>query len=146
MKHDGRFIALIGDDGEALRSKATPVAAIKAARDRIIAAPVEPVNSVTVAEICDAYLAKVKADGADATLKARGDTLFDFCHGLPPRFRGKIAKPCDYIHRATALWPPLSFARLTWTAGFKRTPYGRVRVAPESRRSNGPSTMASNRS
>jgi integrase len=99
VKHDGRFIALIGDDGEPLRSKATPVAAIKAARDRIIAAPAEPVNSVTVAEVCDAYLAKVKADGADATFKARGDTLFDFCHGLPPRFRGKTAKPSDYIHK-----------------------------------------------
>jgi integrase len=96
-----RPVALRDDTGEPLRSKSTPVAELKAALRRISDAPVQPVNSVTVSEVCDAYLAKVLDDGATATYKARGDTLFDFCYGLPPRFRNSTEQPTrqDQIHK-----------------------------------------------
>jgi hypothetical protein len=93
------FSAVIESYG--LRSKTTPVSQIKAVRDRIIPRLAAPVNSVTVVEVCDAYLSKVKTDGADVTYKAHGDTLFDFCYGLSPRFRTsrEIPKARDYLHK-----------------------------------------------
>jgi hypothetical protein len=65
---------------------------------------VEAVESVTVEEVCLAYLEKVKADGAKSTYIVRQNTIFDFCCGLPSRFvpNGK-PKPeprrGDFIHK-----------------------------------------------
>lgn len=99
-----RMIALVGLDGKPLRNKSTPAADLKAAHRRIVAAPAEAANTdpgegVTLLEVCDAYLAKVKDDGALTTYKARGDILYDFCYGLPARFRkGGTPTPKDRIH------------------------------------------------
>ncbi len=46
-------------------------------------------NSVTMLEVCQAYLAHAKAMGAPKTHHDRADTLFDFCFGIPPEFRDK---------------------------------------------------------
>jgi hypothetical protein len=101
---DGRMIALRDDKGEPLRSKATPVAELRAALRRVEAAPAPNGNGVTILEVCDAYLAKAKDDGADKTYQDRSDTLFDFCFGLPPRFRNSDEKPtpADSIHKGYA--------------------------------------------
>lgn len=110
---DRRFVALTDDGGNPLRSKSTPVADLKAAHRRIVAAPDgaanEALGSATILEICEAYLAKVEGEGAAKTYNDRADTLFDFCYGLPPRFRQKSEnkKPStptsgDYIHKGHA--------------------------------------------
>ena len=44
-------------------------------------------KTVTVLQVCHAYLANVKATGAAGTYVARADTLFDFCFGIPPEGR-----------------------------------------------------------
>jgi Phage integrase family len=49
----------------------------------------EPACTVTVLEVCQAYLANAKAVGAAKTHFDRADTLFDFCFGIPPKFRNK---------------------------------------------------------
>lgn len=108
-----RFIALTDENGEPLRSKSAPVADLKAAHRRIVAAPDGAANeapdSATVLDVCDAYLAKVEGEGATKTYNDRADTLFDFCYGLPPRFRQKAGgkepeKPTtgDYLHKGHA--------------------------------------------
>jgi hypothetical protein len=83
---------------------------LKAAHVRLITTPaeaaqvVEAVETVTVEEVCLAYLEKVKADGAKSTYIVRQNTIFDFCVGLPSRFvpNGKPKpepKRSDYIHK-----------------------------------------------
>jgi integrase len=106
------MVALQDDLGNPLKSKTTPVADLKAAHRRIVAsgppAANEVANGTTVIDVCDAYLAKVEGDGATKTYNDRADTLFDFCHGLPPRFRSGRGKPqekpepADYIHKGFA--------------------------------------------
>ena len=49
----------------------------------------EPEDVATMLEVCQAYLANVKATGAPSTLRPRADALFDFCFGLPAEFRNK---------------------------------------------------------
>jgi integrase len=50
-------------------------------------------NTATVLEVCQAYLADLKVNGAAKTHHDRADTLFDFCFGIPPQFRTKGDKP-----------------------------------------------------
>jgi hypothetical protein len=125
------MIALRDENGEPLRSKSTPVADLKAALKRIIiAAPARSVNSVTVREVCYAYLAKVKDDGAMKTYKDRGDTLFDFCTGLPPKFRKGDSEPTarDQIHKGYGDLPVDQLRRLDideWLAAHKTWKRGR---------------------
>lgn len=105
---DGKFVALEYENGDRMRTKNTPAAELRAAYLRANTSPAlepEPSDSVTVGEVCTAYLDQVQATGAKSTLVARRDTLFDFCFGLPARFlvreEGKPAlKPTasDRIH------------------------------------------------
>jgi integrase len=96
-----RFIALRDDNGQPLRIKATPIADVKAAYQRIVANPDGSENGegVTVQEVCDAYLNNI-ADGA--SYKLRRDILFDFCTGYPPRFRGKELPSGERLHKGYA--------------------------------------------
>jgi integrase len=127
----GEFVALEYENGERMRDKDVPAAEAKAARERAIraylaaaenakiaqadstepdAAPTqssEVTDSLTILDVCKAYLAEAKATGAETTYKARAGILFDFCFGLPARFRpdddpGAPPKPkpkkSDYIH------------------------------------------------
>jgi integrase len=105
-KLNGKFVPLEYANGDRMRSKNTPLSDVKAAYLRLIAGPVDdaPADGVTVLQVCTAYLAKVKDDGAASTFTGRQNTLFDFCFGLPSRFvpgRG-IERPdpktSDYIH------------------------------------------------
>jgi hypothetical protein len=108
------MIALRDEHDKPIRNKSTAVADLKNARKRIITVPVRPVNGVTIREVCYAYLAKVKDDGAMKTYKDRSDTLFDFCTGLPPRLRnGKDEpQPSDYIHKGFGELPVDQLRRL----------------------------------
>lgn len=102
-----RMVALKDERGEPLRSKAVPVADRKAARERSLAGLPSPANeaTVTVLEVCNAYLAKAKDAGAAKTYNDRADTLFDFCHGYPPRFRqGAPPLPATEFTRAMLTW------------------------------------------
>ncbi|MBX3427598.1 MAG: hypothetical protein KF688_18100 [Pirellulales bacterium] len=104
---EGRMKRLVDDDGQALKSKTTPAAVLKAALERAKAPEEpEPGDGVTVLDVCDAYLAKVKAEGAPATYAGRGDTLYDLCYGLPGRFRRKGTPTAkDYIHKGYGQFP-----------------------------------------
>jgi len=95
-KIDGSFVALTDPEGERLRSKSTPIAEVKAAYARIIAAPVESVNSTagtTIQDVVNAYLDWAKIEGSGKTYSIRADALFDFCYGFPARFRDKSSDP-----------------------------------------------------
>jgi len=90
-----------------MRGQNTPIAEVKAAYHRERAKPTVPQpvvaepNTVTVLAVCNAYLDQALAVNAKATYDNRADALFDFCFGLPARFRheGKAKpKPSDYIH------------------------------------------------
>jgi hypothetical protein len=127
----GKFVPLEYLSGERMLDKATPIADVKAAFIRAIAAngaaksvmEVQPSNTVTATasagstneqsesltawDVCMAYLAEAKATGAETTYKARAGILFDFCFGLPARFRPDDdpdappkpkPKKSDYIH------------------------------------------------
>lgn len=48
---------------------------------------------------CESYLANAKVNGAAKTDADRADTLFDFCFGLQPHHRNRIA-PQRYVTRA----------------------------------------------
>lgn len=50
---------------------------------------------VSVVEVCDAYLADAKVNGAPKTYSDRVETLFDFCFGVPPKFR-HFENPTDH--------------------------------------------------
>lgn len=49
----------------------------------------EKISRTTVVDVCMAYLKYAKATGATKTHTDRSDTLFDFCFGLPARYRDK---------------------------------------------------------
>jgi methyltransferase-like protein len=105
-KANGRYEPLEYENGDRMRDKNTPLADVKAAYHRLMAGIVDPApdNSVTLLQVCTAYLAQVNDNGAPATLTVRRNTLFDFCFGLPSRFipNGKDKpkpKESDYIHK-----------------------------------------------
>lgn len=94
------FVPLTDECGERLRSNRTPASEVQSAyrrwlsqRDASQRERLQPEETcLSVLEVCTAYLAKVKADGATKTHTDRADTLFDFCFGLPPEFRQKEGK------------------------------------------------------
>lgn len=91
----GRMIPLRYEDGEHIKDARANEADVKEAHARwlldrnVEQVSDEPEDAVTMLEVCQAYLANVKATGAVRTLRNRADTLFDFCFGLPPQFRNK---------------------------------------------------------
>jgi integrase len=107
----GRMVPLLDEAGKPLKLKTTPAAALKAAYRRALTTPeptADPGDGVTLLEVCDAYLAKVKAEGAQATYVGRSATLFDLCQGLPYRFCGEgkpKPKASDYIHKGFGSLP-----------------------------------------
>jgi integrase len=108
-KVDGKQIPLQFENGERMRAKSTSAAELKAAHRRLLsngngkADDTEDVAddgpSATVMQVCQAYLDKVEDSGSKKTYKDRSETLFDFCTGFPPRFKGKSPPtPKDRIH------------------------------------------------
>lgn len=98
----GKFVPLLDESGERLRCPNDPAGreAAKLAHARWLtlnkeSAPVEAIEPcATVLEVCRAYLAKAKEEnGINKTFKDRLETLFDFCWGLPARFRTKDGCP-----------------------------------------------------
>lgn len=130
-KKDGRFVALEYENGDRMRDKNTPLADVKAAHRRVMTSTEESVDSdaPTVLEVCTEYLNKVKDEDAEATYESRVATLFDFCLGLPPRFRTNGEKPekSDYIHKGYGNLPSDKLTKLhvkhwlqahpTWNGG-----------------------------
>lgn len=100
---NGRFVALMDEHGERLREKDIPESVVREAHARwlLTRQKEQPrTNSTTVLEVCQAYLAKAKSEGAKKTYDDRADTLYDFCMGVPPRYRKRKDKPpaSDRIH------------------------------------------------
>ncbi|HEY2761237.1 MAG TPA: hypothetical protein VGI75_10850, partial [Pirellulales bacterium] len=96
-KKQGQFFALTDDRGEKLRDpKATARVIKNAYHNWLKTNPFKNADAdtsdITVIEVCNAYLAEVEANGAEQTFSRRADTLFDFCFGLPARFREKHDK------------------------------------------------------
>lgn len=89
---DGKqWVPLTDDNGDRLREESTPDTLVKEAFYRwSLSKPavVEPTCEVTILEVCSAYLAKaIESRGHNKTFSDRAETLFDFCYGLPARFR-----------------------------------------------------------
>ena len=100
----GKFIPLTDEYGEHLRDR--EAAGVKKAYDRALREVVkqelddpgklpEIANGVSVGEVCAAYLKHLRGPitelgpnpkGVAKTFRDRGQTLFDFCYGLPGEF------------------------------------------------------------
>lgn len=132
-RRDGRYVPLLDDDGNHLKDKSTPKATVKAAYQRLISEPEQPAESdanspddgVTILEVCTAYLAKAETDNSPSTYASRAGTLFDFCYGLPSKFRGSDATPkdSDYIHDGYGKLPVSRLLKLhldRWLAKHKK--------------------------
>ncbi len=144
MKVGTRFVPLLDEQGNRLRDKVTPKEVIEAAYDRLKArvkaeaeaklSGVKLPDTVTILDVCMLYLVKAEHEDSAKTFKDRADTLYDFCTGLPARFRDKkngkeVPEPTesDYIHRGYGKMPiselkPLHIdqwlhAHATWKGG-----------------------------
>jgi hypothetical protein len=147
MKVGSRFVALEDEQRNRLRDQRTPKEVIEAAYERAKAKAkaeadakakgIRLPDSVTVLDVCMLYLVKAQNEDSKKTFNDRADTLYDFCTGLPARFRDKkngkpVPEPSkdDYIHRGYGKMPiselkPLHIdqwlhAHKTWKGG-KRT-------------------------
>ncbi len=91
----GAFIWLTDELGERLRNEQADAKAAKLAYARWLTAERQKpatvdVECATVLEVCQAYLAKAKEEaGENKTFTDRAESLFDFCFGLPAKFKGK---------------------------------------------------------
>jgi integrase len=110
---DGRRVFLEYENGDRMRDKNTPQVELKAAYHRQFGSEPES-DAPTVMQVCTEYLNKVKDEDAEATYKSRAATLFDFCFGLPARFRtnGKKPKPSDRIHNGYGSLPADKLTKL----------------------------------
>lgn len=102
-KPDGKnFVPLEYPNGDRMRDRDTPESDVKEAYHRLMVIGNAPSsgNGVTVRDACIAYLSKAKGEGAIKTYIDRADTLYDFCYGVPPRFRTNDEEPTadDRIH------------------------------------------------
>ena len=110
-KNGTHFIPLTNAAGERLRNRSDGELAdlayshFKVAAKQNPTAPLSQSDNITVLEVCQAYLSKViEEKGKNRTYELRARILFDFCFGLPPRFRAKDGKPgrkatkADKIH------------------------------------------------
>lgn len=128
-KVGGRFVPLEYENGDRMRDKNTPLADVKAAYFRLMAAPAEPSREadVSILQVCTAYLAMVEDSGAASTFTSRQNTLFDFCFGLPSRFIARNGnsppKPqaSDYIHKGYGRMP---------VSEASANPFGQVATGP----------------
>ncbi|MFN0244175.1 MAG: hypothetical protein ACKVWV_14900, partial [Planctomycetota bacterium] len=111
-KDAGRFIPLADSEGGRLRDRTCPAETVQDAyarfrlekRQREEAELVKPAaTDATVLDVCLAYLAKAKQDGAEATYRSRCDTLFDFCFGLAPKFRARDGNPVQAAKKSDKL-------------------------------------------
>ena len=99
----GKMVLITFPDGTPIRDRQVEESVLKEAYARFLVdkqaaeeaveKPGAEAQQVTVEEVCLAYLADTKINGTQQTFEVRADTLFDFCYGLPARFRTKDAKP-----------------------------------------------------
>ena len=146
-KNRSRFVALRYEDGEHIKDPNVDEKLVQEAYARIILSrQPKPTHetAITVLEVCQAYLENAKATGAEKTHSDRADTLFDFCFGLPSKYRSKDGAKVKRlsaekkkemaerrIHRGygrilTARLRPLDIdrwlnAHKTWTSGGRRS-------------------------
>jgi len=93
-KDQGRFIALRHEDGEHIKDKKADERDVKEAYARFLLErqrKPEIQDAMLVLDVCKAYLANTKLNGAPKTHADRADTLFDFCFGIPPEYRNRFA-------------------------------------------------------
>ena len=99
----GKMVPITFQDGIPIRDRQVEESVLKdvyarflvdkQAADAAADKPGADAQQVSVEEVCLAYLADLKVNGAEQTFEVRADTLFDFCYGLPARFRTKDGKP-----------------------------------------------------
>ena len=85
-----RRIALRYENGEPIRDENADQRDVREAYGRYLTdkqQKPEVQSAVTVLEVCTAYLAHAKRNGAKKTHADRSDTLYDFCYGVPAEYR-----------------------------------------------------------
>jgi integrase len=111
--HNGKRVPLVYPNGQHIQDKDVDPGEVKnayrrwqeaqkAADEAAQAAlrgprPADSAN-ISVAEVCNAFLSHVAATGAKSTFYNRANTLFDFCHALPAKFRPKNGKEAKYTN------------------------------------------------
>ena len=122
---DGKYLLLRDVCGEKYVSRNLSLSVLEEARQRLLAAQasariaVDASETVTVADVCRAYLEHCKAKNRPNTYDLRSRLLFDLAYGLPSRFlsapstatsKDKIHKgygallACDLTHRDVTEW------------------------------------------
>lgn len=92
-KDGARFIPLRYDDGEHIKEERADERDVKEAYARfLLEKQRKPVvqDATTILEVCKTYLGDTKKSGAAKTHADRADTLFDFCFGIPPKYRNRF--------------------------------------------------------
>ena len=85
-----RRIPLLYENGEPIRHEHADERDVREAHARYLLdkqAEPEVRNTTIILEVCTAYLAEAKANGAPKTHADRADTLYDFCYGVPAEYR-----------------------------------------------------------
>lgn len=85
-----RRIPLRYENGEHIKDEAADERDVREAHARYLLdkqKKPEVQNTTTVLQVCVAYLAEAKANGAKKTHADRSDTLYDFCYGVPSEYR-----------------------------------------------------------
>jgi hypothetical protein len=119
-------------DGTRIRDRETEESIVREAYSRWLVAKqageetatraAEGNDQVTIEQVCLAYLANAKMTGSPKTYIDRADTLFDFCYGLPPRFRREDGSIADRL--TLALRNEMAAARIH--DGYGRLPVSRL--------------------
>jgi integrase len=89
---DQRQIPLCYEDGQPIKDENAPREEVQQAYARFLLdrqKEAEVIGQTIILDVCMAYLEHVKAMGSDETHFHRADSLFDFCFGLPARYRDK---------------------------------------------------------
>ena len=112
---NGKPVLLRAENGDHLKAPDTPADVLERAYARYLLGQQEQARRLAVGDttpmlrIVQVYLQHCKSNNRESTFRKRGEYLFDFCYGLPPRFWDydtgrKVPKPRQGGLPARWLW------------------------------------------
>jgi len=94
----GRKLPLKDASGNLLKDEKTPFEVVQKAYARLLVANEPSLDSISVREVCQAYLDHSKATDRPSTYENRAGTLFDFCKGFAAGYRNKSLEGAKRLH------------------------------------------------